>query len=248
VLQEKKADLHIHTCLSPCGEYDMTPRKIVNRAVDNGLSIVGICDHNSAENVSAVRAASTDKDIYVIPGMEISTSEEIHIVGLFKDVADVLKLQEIVYQGLPQGKNNEKIFGPQIISNKNDELEGYNERLLITATNMSLSEVVHEVHALDGIAIAAHIDRESYSIVQQLGFIPENIKLDALEISPHMDLKEARETFPEYSNYIFITSSDAHFIEDIGKSFTTFLIEKADFNEIRLALLGEQGRKVICEN
>jgi len=242
-----RTDLHIHTCLSPCADLTMSPARIVKRVGVEMLDIIGICDHNSAENVAATKKVGEKENIKVLAGMEVTSAEEVHIIALFDEVEQVLKLQEIVYEHLTPGENKEALFGEQIIVNEFDEVEDYNKRLLIGATTLTLENLVHEIHNLGGLAIASHIDRETYSIIGQLGFIPEGLKLDALEISPHMNKAQALERFPEIKKYPLIFASDAHFLHDIGKVTTLFFLEEPTIAEIRKAFNNEEERKIVME-
>jgi hypothetical protein len=237
------ADLHIHTCLSPCATLDMTPRKIVEQAQKKNLEIIAITDHNSAENAGSVMTAAQDTELCVIPGIEVTTSEEAHIVGLFENPLDALSMQTLVYDHLQPGENDDALFGMQVIANAFDEVEGMNRRLLIGATNLGLSEVIDAIHKLNGLAVAAHIDRQAFSIISQLGFIPEGLDLDAVEISRRMTLKNRKAFFKDLERFTFITSSDAHDLEDIGSSPTGFQMVGPEMAELRLALKGKEGRK-----
>ena len=238
------ADLHIHTCLSPCATLDMTPLKIVEQAQKKHLEIIAITDHNSAENTGPVMAAAQDTELCVIPGIEVTTSEEAHIIGLFENPSDALSMQALVYGHLQPGENDEELFGMQVISNAFDEVEGMNRRLLIGATNLGLSEVIDAIHKLNGLAVAAHIDRQAFSIISQLGFIPEGLDLDAVEISKRMSLKKGRSFFKDLERFAFITSSDAHDLEDIGSSPTGLQMAGPEIAELRLAFKGEKGRRI----
>ena len=242
-----RADLHVHTCLSPCGDVTMSPYRIVTRAKEMKLDIIGICDHNSAENVQATKNASSDKNITVLAGMEVTTAEEVHIIALFDETRAVLDLQKQVYEHLPVVENNEAVFGPQIIANELDEVEGYNKRLLITATSITLKQLVAEIHDLGGLAIASHVDRETYGIIGHLGFIPDDLKLDALEISPRISRADALARFPEINKFPLITASDAHHLDDIAKAPTSFLLEAPTIDEIKKALANRDGRKVLLQ-
>ena len=242
MLRPFKADLHIHTCLSPCTELDMSPKGILTAARKKELDIIGICDHNSSENSLAVMNAAKKMNISVFPGMEVTSQEEVHVLALFDEIENALKLQKFVYKNLP-GENDEKAFGMQVVVNEKEEVLGFNNKLLIGATTVPLEEVIRLIHSLSGIAIASHIDRESFSIIGQLGFIPDNLELDALEISPNISLEEARK---RYADHFPITcSSDAHYPDDIGKSFTSFLLEEGTVAEITKALKNKEGRKLI---
>ena len=235
-----RMDLHIHTCLSPCGDLEMMPSKIVKKAKSEGLDAIGICDHNSAENVVAVKKAGEKEDLAVIGGMEVTSREEVHILTLFDKDKDLLELQRIVYENL-HGTNDEEIFGEQVIMDEEDEVLGTNNKLLIGATNLTIDEIVNTTHSLRGAVIASHIDRERFSVIGQLGFIPEELKLDSVEVSSKTSPNEFRET----SCFPVVTFSDAHFIEDIGKSSTIFFVKEATVSEIKKALLNKDGRFVL---
>src|SRR4030043_1024869 len=214
MLRPYKADLHIHTCLSPCTELDMSPKGILTSALKKGMDIIGICDHNSSENSLAMINAAKEMPIRVIPGLEVTSQEEVHVLALFDKVEASLKLQEYVYENLP-GENDEEAFGMQVIVNEKEEVEGFSNKLLIGATTIPLEEVVRLIHSLGGLSIASHIDREAFSIIGQLGFIPKNLALDALEISPHISIGEAIKTYAY--DYPITRFSDAHYPDDIGK-------------------------------
>ncbi len=247
MLQEVNADLHIHTCLSPCGSLDMSPQKIVKEAIRKNLSIIAITDHNSAQNVNAVKKVAEGTDLFVIPGMEITTSEEVHIIGLFSSLDDVINIQEFISTHLQPGENNEDLFGLQVIANELDEVDDIDKRLLISATTLNIDEVINAIHENDGLAVAAHIDRESFSLIGQLGFIPDNLNIDCIEISKRLPLNEAKIKYKEYIQLPFITSSDAHELEDVGVSPIRLMIEKPDNNELKMALAGKEGRRIIIE-
>lgn len=188
--------------------------------------------------------AAKETGLVVLPGMEVTSMEEVHTIALFKTLEELLNFQKIVYENL-KGKNDEDVFGVQAIVNEEGEVEGFNPRLLIGATGLSLNSVVDAIHDCNGLAIASHIDRESFSVLGQLGFVPPDTLYDALEISARTGIKKGRELYPELSGYTFVTSSDAHFTTDIGSSPTGFYIETPSFDEIRMALKGEGGRYVL---
>ena len=239
-----RCDLHIHTCLSPCAELDMYPRAILQKALDEKLDIIGICDHNSSENVASVQKAASGHPLTVFPGMEVSSKEEVHTLALFDNMSHLQRFQRVIYDNLP-GENDEDYFGCQAIVNESDEVEGFNKYLLIGATSLSLQEIIGHIHRLGGLAIASHIDRESFSVIGQLGFIDPTFAFDALEVTPRLGLAKARETFPDLGNYPFITSSDAHFLRDIGTTCTEMWMAEGSFQELCMALRGEAGRRVI---
>ncbi|MDI9570332.1 MAG: PHP-associated domain-containing protein [Pseudomonadota bacterium] len=244
MLKAMRCDLHIHTCLSPCAELDMHPRAIVRRALEKKLDIIGICDHNASENVGYVQRAASGLPLAVLPGMEVSSREEVHTLALFENIDGLRNFQELVYAHL-EGENDEEVFGCQVIVNENDEVEGFNSRLLIGATSLPLQEVIAGIHGEGGIAIASHVDRESFSVLGQLGFIDPSFAFDALEFTPRMCLERARLCHPELARYPFVSSSDAHFIGDIGRGWTEMMLAEASFREIRLALAGAKGRRIV---
>ena len=243
-MKEFKADLHIHTCLSPCAELDMSPLAVVNKAAEKGIDIIAVTDHNSAENVLAAQRAALDKDLTVLAGMEIASSEEAHIIALFNKVETVIALQDIVYANMLPEENDERMYGEQIIANEHDEVLGFNKRLLIGGTLLPAQDIVNTIHSLGGLVVASHIDKEAFSIISQLGFITEDMGFDALEMSPNMDRNTAEITFQMYNSYTWISSSDAHFPEDIGKRTVSFFMQEPTIEEMSLAFKNEDGRKV----
>ena len=226
------ADLHIHTCLSPCGELEMSPKGIVEEALRKGIDIIAVCDHNSAENAPAVIEAARGSGLKVLPGIEITTREEVHIAGLFDRCADALKVQEFVYQHL-YGENDEEAFGIQPVVNAEGEVLELNQRLLIGSADISVEEAVEQIHRAGGLAIAAHIDREAFGIIGQLGFIPDGLELDALEISSRTTVEEARGKFQGCERYFIFRFSDAHRLKEIGQAVTELELGEASFAAIR---------------
>jgi len=244
MLKVFNCDLHIHTCLSPCAELDMHPQALVQKALEKKLDIIAISDHNASANVQYVIAAAAGKNIHIIPAMEITTTEEVHLLALLETLSDLLKLQNLIDRHL-SGENDETRFGVQAIVNEQGEVEGLNNQLLIGATDLSIDDIVDAIHQLGGLAIPAHIDRESFSILSQLGFIDEHSLFDALEISKLNGIAKGRSLYSDLDRYPFLTSSDAHFIRDIGTSTTKILMEKPNFDELKMALLNKNGRHIL---
>lgn len=232
-------DLHIHTCLSPCGDSRMTAPEIITRAGKAQLDAIGISDHNTCENVWGIKEAAMARGLPVLGGMEITTSEEVHLLVFFEDQA-LVSMQEIIYQHLP-GENSRDVFGSQYVTDREGYVITENRHLLIGAMTLSLEAIVSRVHNLGGIVIASHIDKMSNSLINQLGFIPDDLELDAIEISPAGAVMAADFTD---SGFPLVTFSDAHFPGDIGLASTRFYMEAATIAELKLALSGRAGREV----
>ncbi|HAQ60882.1 TPA: histidinol-phosphatase [Candidatus Delongbacteria bacterium] len=245
MLKEIKSDLHIHTCLSPCGDDQMIPEMIVEKAATAGLDAIGICDHNSSENTEAVMEAGKKYGIKVFPGMEVTSKEEVHILAIFDTTEDLYKLQKIVYENL-EGENNEDLFGYQIVTDRYGKIIELNTKMLIGATNLSVEKIIELIHSFGGLAIASHVDRERFSLIGQLGFVPLDIELDGMELSPVYMAVNKKLDYPMSSGLPMVTFSDAHFIDDIGKTLTIFLIEEITVSEIKKALENKDGRSVLA--
>lgn len=215
-------DLHIHSCLSPCAENDMTPNNIVNMALIKGLDIIAVTDHNSVGNVRAVTEVGERSGLLVVPGMELCTSEEIHLVCLFPDYENAMSFGKQVYDNLPQVTNREDIFGPQILMDAQDNETGRETRLLSGACNLDIETAINLVRSFNGVVIPSHVNRQSYSILNTLGSVPPEYGFKYLEFSPHRgtvplsaQIEEFIQNYPELGSYNIIHSSDAHFLGDI---------------------------------
>jgi len=222
----------------------MHPMALVQKAIEAKLDMIAICDHNSSANVPYVINAARVSKLKILPGMEITTSEEVHLLAIFDSLSNLALLQEIIDQHLP-GENDEERFGVQAIVNEDGEVEGINNQLLIGATDLSLETLIGHIHQFGGLAIAAHIDRESFSVLSQLGFIDDHAGFDALEISRLTGLDRARIAYQELCNYSFLVSSDSHFIKDLGSAFTRICLEEPSFAELKMALKKQNGRCII---
>ena len=222
----------------------MHPMALVQKAIEAKLDMIAICDHNSSANVPYVINAAQTSKLKILPGMEITTSEEVHLLAIFDSLSNLTLLQKIIDQHLP-GENDEERFGVQAIVNEKGEVEGINNQLLIGATDLSLDTLIGYIHQFDGLAIAAHIDRESFSVLSQLGFIDDNAGFDALEITHLAGFDEARIKYQELCKYSFLVSSDSHFIKDIGQAFTKILLQEPTFSELKMAFKKQSGRYIM---
>ena len=237
------ADLHLHTVLSACAESEMLPEFIVERAGELGLDLIAVTDHNSAENCEAVINAAAETGLVVWPGMEVQSREEVHMLCLFDALAQALAWQEQVYDRLPPLRNKESVFGVQVLLGTDGDPTGYNDRLLLTSVSMSVEEVAEKVQALGGICIPAHVDRPAYSLIANLGFVPTGLGIRAVEISPLVGPKEARERIPGLEGYSLIANGDAHRLTDMMRR-TTLKMATRTTAELSLALAGEGDRGV----
>jgi PHP family Zn ribbon phosphoesterase len=222
----------------------MKPLAIVRQAKRKGLNVIGICDHNSTRNVRAVWRAGQREGLAVIGGVEVTTREEVHILGLFDGQESLEEMQRLIDANI-RGENNPELFGEQYLCDENGFVVGREMNLLIGATEFSVEEVVESIHGLGGLAIASHVDRERFSLFGQLGFVPEGLEIDALEISRQHSVSEAADCFPQIRDYPLIQSSDAHQLEQIGLTPTTFRVTSPSVIELGKALVEEEGRKVM---
>ena len=229
---EIRADLHIHTVLSPCGDLDMSPANIIGMALQKGLSLIGISDHNSTRQAPVIR----QQGVRVLCGTEINTAEEVHALAYFPTLERLAEFQHFLDLHLPDIKNNPDKFGYQVVVDAMEQIIYEEERLLITALDVDINTIEHTVHALDGIFIPAHIDKPRFSILSQLGFVPKDLKCEALELSPHTTREQFLQQNAYLSGYKFIRSSDAHYVDDIGKVFSILSLPDLSFDSIRSAI------------
>lgn len=211
-------DLHIHSALSPCGDEDMTPNNIVNMAMINGLDIIALSDHNTCKNVRAVSNIAKKAGIVFLPGMELETAEEIHVLCLFPDVDSAERFErEAVSPALPDIPNNERIFGRQQILDENDNETGTDGRYLINATSITIDRVADIVQSFGGIAVPAHIDKQTKSLISVLGMVDKSMGFKIFELSANVseDFTDTQFSLKD-ADYFYIHDSDAHYLADIA--------------------------------
>lgn len=211
-------DLHIHSCLSPCGDNDMTPNNIVGMAAISGLEIIAITDHNTCKNAPAVLKAAEEAGILAIPGMELCTSEEAHVVCLFETLEGAMEFDRYIYDNMPHIKNKPEIFGEQRILDENDELVGILDDLLLVASFIGADEVKALCGQYGGTAFPAHVDRDSYSVTAALGSIPPEGGYTFAEVTREADLDAVKQLYPELNGMGIVRDSDSHYLDTLATS------------------------------
>jgi 3',5'-nucleoside bisphosphate phosphatase len=238
-----RADLHVHTVLSPCAEIEMLPPLIVQEALDLGIQIIAITDHNASANIAAVQQAALGTDLAVLPGMELQTQEEIHVLCLFDTLEQVAELQKTVDQRLPPMRNDPEHFGVQLIVDSAGTLLAEEDRLLLTSVGISISEAYHLVTRLGGLFVPAHINRKAYGLIEVLGFVPDDLPIEALEISRHIKPAEVPSKFPQIIGYPLLQNGDVHRLDEF-LGVNHFHMAAPTIHEIQLAIHTQEGRSL----
>lgn len=233
-------DLHLHSCLSPCGDDDMTPANIAGMAALKGLEAVALTDHNSCKNCPAFLAMAEEYGLLAVPGMEINTSEEVHAVCLFPELQAAMEFDRYVYDRLMKFPNNEAIFGKQQIYNAQDEICGIEPNLLINATDISFDGLWELVRSYDGVMFPAHVDKTANSLIANLGFIPPDSRFQTAEVKDLKKLHQLKRDHPYLNGCRIISNSDAHYLEHINEPDLTLLVEERSVRGIINALLKAQ--------
>ncbi len=238
-----RADLHVHTVLSPCADVEMIPPLIVQEALEKGISLIAITDHNATANIEAVQKAAAESGLVVLPGMDLQTKEEVHVVCLFDSLDQAQELQGIVDKVLPEIRNQADHFGEQFIVDETGDFISSEERLLLTSADITLRDAWKEVMRIGGLFVPAHVNRQAFGLIANLGFVPEDISIEALEISRHITPEEAAKKFPQIGGYPLIQNGDVHRLNEFLGS-NEYMLENPTIAEIRKALLGNEGRSI----
>ncbi len=215
---ELSYDLHIHSCLSPCGDNEMTPANIVGMAYLKGLDVIAITDHNTCKNCKAAIEIAKQFNLTVLCGMELTTAEEVHLLCLFAELEKALEFGDFVYSKLFKINNNEKIFGEQIVCDANDEVIQKEPYLLINAVDIDFFTACEVAEKYGGVAIPAHIDKSSNSVISNLGFIPADASFNCVELKDIGNYERLFQSDACLCDYKIITNSDAHFLGDINEA------------------------------
>lgn len=221
------ADLHIHSTLSPCGDSEMTPNNIVNMCYLKELDVISVTDHNSMLNCEAIMELGKAKGIIVIPGIEVTTKEEVHVLCYFRDIINGLEFSDLIYDSLPNVANKENVFGPQVIMDKDDNCVGKVHKLLLSSSSYTINEIEDLARKKGGIMVPAHIDKSSFSVLSSLGFIPMDLNIKSIEVFIKEDIEKLSKQL-KLNNYNILRNSDAHYLKDINeRDFFIFPEEKA---------------------
>lgn len=214
----------------------MTPGNIVGMAALKELDVIALTDHNSCKNCPAFMKIAKDYGVTAIPGMELCTVEEVHVVCLFCTLEDAMDFNDEVYQKLIPFHNNEKIFGNQFLCNEKDEVIGSEPYLLINAANISFDEVYDLVSKYHGIMIPAHMDKNANSLLSNLGFVPPDSRFTCAELKDIKKLPELKAANPYLEKCKIITNSDAHYLEQINEPVNYIYAESKQITDIIKAL------------
>lgn len=219
----------------------MIPPLIVRTTLERGINLLAITDHNASANVEAVIKAAQGRALTVLPGMEVQTREEVHMLCLFDTLEQLADWQQQVDAHLPDLENNAELFGEQFVVDETGAFVRRERRLLLASARMTLKEAATRVHALGGLAIPAHIDRKAFSLIANLGLVPEGVPFAALEITRHITSAQARQRFPQVGDFPLMQSGDAHRLDEItGPMILT--MEAPTTAELRMALENRAGR------
>jgi len=237
-----KADLHLHSVLSPCGDLLMTPAEIIKKAKQEEIDVLALTDHNSAENVEVFQYFAKKNNLEIIPAMEAETKEEIHILCYFPNIKSLFKWQEIIYNNLSDQENDEDFFGPQIKCDYDDNYQSKLKYLLAASVDLSLDKCVGKVKELGGVVVPSHLDRK-HSIISQLGFMPPELDFITVEISKNTNPEVILKKFPHFERFQFMQNSDSHYLKEI-KAYQNLIVEKFSFSEFKKAVEKKEGRKI----
>jgi 3',5'-nucleoside bisphosphate phosphatase len=245
-MKKFRADLHVHTVLSPCAEVEMIPPLIVQQALEQKIDLIAITDHNAGANVEAVQKAAKGTGLTVLPGMEVQSREDVHLLTIFETLDSLDIWQKEVDAALPGKQNNSDLFGEQFVVDETGEFIRNEPRLLLTSTHFSIDEIFERVNALGGLVIPAHVERTSYGLLPILGLISEKWKISALEISRRTSPEKVVETFPALRKYPLIQSGDVHRLDEFLGT-TIFTLISPTLMEINMAFKKISGRDVCIE-
>lgn len=216
-------DLHMHSCLSPCGADDMTPNNLVNMAALAGLQVIAVSDHNTTRNVPAAMKVGQQAGVLVVPAMELTTKEDIHVLCLLPDPETAEDFRKYVYERLPQRKNRPKAFGHQYVMDENDEILEEETQILNFGSSIGIYETRALLEQFHGLAVPAHIDRPSYSLIGVMGNVDAEMGFRVYETTIDCDRQALMERYGFRGG--FLSNSDAHDLIAIRDAERTLDVE-----------------------
>jgi PHP family Zn ribbon phosphoesterase len=237
-----RAEFHVHSVLSPCAEVEMIPPLIVEEALSLGIGWIAITDHNASANVAAVQQAARGTPLAVLPGMELQTEEEVHLLCLFDTLEQLQSWQAYVDERLPDQQNNPEYFGEQFIVDASGQFIESESRLLINSTRITFNQAVQQVQRRGGLAIPAHVDRRVYGLFANLGFIPACLQIEAVELSCHLETEHITQFYPQLAGYPILQDGDAHRLSEL-LGWNELLVAEPTLAELRMALAHTGGRQ-----
>ena len=239
-----RADLHIHTVLSPCADLEMTPASIVGKAKAANLQVIGITDHNSTKNAKLVKKLAEKEGIFVLTGAEVTSKEEVHCLAFFEHEQQLDEFQVFLDENITKIPNPDGHFGYQPVVDADENVLEMIAYYLPSALKKGIASIQKKVYELDGLFIPAHVNRPQNGLFSHLGFIPKKLEFDAMGFTGKTTENHVRKHYVLDNKISLIYNSDAHVLEQIGNSFSVFNIEKISFGEIKMALNQKDNRFV----
>jgi len=239
-----RADLHIHSVLSPCGGLEMSPREVIARLKQYRIEWFAITDHNSMANCPAYAKVAEEAGMSFSWGVEIQSSEEIHLLAYFDDPERARAFDRELYASLLPLPNDPDFFGDQVVIDENDNILRVEQLALINSSQWDINTTVEQVEAFGGLVVPAHVDAGINSILSQLGFIPEQPEFAAFGITALLNAENWRREHPYFAQRSLIRASDAHYLDDLGKGYSELYVEDASIAELKLAAERQAGRMI----
>ncbi len=239
-----KADLHVHSVLSPCAGLEMSPRAVMQAAQSQGIDIIAITDHNSCANSKVYAEAAKESGLAYIFGIEVQTAEEIHTVALFETAEQACSFSSKLYESLLPLDNDPEFFGDQVVIDAEENIKRFEKKALVNSSVWNLETTLDKISENGGFYFPAHVDVESYSLLGQLGFVPTAAKIDALGITAKCDVEAFLQANPDLKQYALIRNSDAHYLADIASGYSEFYLQEPTLTEIIMACRKQAGRKI----
>ena len=244
-MRDFRVDLHVHTCLSPCGSLEMSPLRIVETAIAQGLDAIAVTDHNSTLQCPEIQALGEKRGLMVFAGVEVTTREEAHCVALFGADEARAAFQEYLDAHLPPVPNDPERFGDQVWVNSGNEILGEAPYLLLSALDQSVGQIAAYVNQLGGLFVAAHIERPSFSLISQLGFIDASLPLDAIEYNNRERFEQLTGGHKYLKRYTWYTASDAHYPDQIGTRYSLLKADALTFRHLAMAFHQKNGHTIV---